>query len=960
MRILAPALAAGLLVLPAHTVSADLTYADFSSTAGLNLVGSAARAAGNRLRLTPSLTARVGAAWYTTPQSVAAGFSTTFTFSISSPSAGGADGFAFVVQRAGTATAGGDGCRIGYDGIPASLAVEFDTYLSGTCAAGTVSDPSDNHVSVHTRGALPNSAMESASIGLSSAIPDLSDGAVHTVRIDYTPGVLFVFVDDLQTPRVAAPLDLATTLPLDQGRAWVGFTAATGGAAQNHDIRSWSLTEGPPPGDGRPRTPLITEPRFDGRVVSAQDVHMETASYYDTAGRPHLCTDWEIWTVLPAELVWRAACMTGVERLHVHLGDGQFLGTHAGRHDLLPDRDYRLQARHRADDSNPDTQWSPWGQRSFRTAPPASLLPMLLADVAGAADWRTDTGAPVTLPGAGPAAAAIAVESAQGALLLSITGGGAGNIQSNPPPLPSPVQVRLRLEGGAAGLDLPPTRLVFRDDRCNARSIYLPPVSLAPAARALFWVSTAGSTYAAAEGQDHADLTTLARATESPYLPAQDGYVVEKFATGLQLPVNIAFVRSPGPLPTDVFCYVTELYGAIKMITRDGTVSDFATGLLNFDPTGDFPGSGEQGLAGVAVDPLNGDLYATLLADDGTGAHFPRVIRLRSTDGGRTASEISLVLNMPNDPQGQSHQISNISFGPDGMLYVHMGDGFVASTAQDLSRFRGKILRMTRAGAPAPDNPFYNSADGITARDYVFEYGVRNPFGGAWRYSDGVHCMVENGPTRDRLHPLVAGRNAGWDGSDASMSLFASYVWDPAHAPVNIDFVQAAVFGGSGFPPEKLDHAFVTESGPTYADGPQPLGKRIVEFVIDPSGAVLSGPTTLVEYAGNGRGSAVGLAAGPDGLYFTDLYKDLDALTPIDRGANLWRVRYAPRAPCCATDADGDGAATPADVAIFVGLWTASLQSGTSAGDFDGNGAVQPADVAAFVNAWFAALAAGC
>jgi hypothetical protein len=110
---------------------------------------------------------------------------------------------------------------------------------------------------------------------------------------------------------------------------------------------------------------------------------------------------------------------------------------------------------------------------------------------------------------------------------------------------------------------------------------------------------------------------------------------------------------------------------------------------------------------------------------------------------------------------------------------------------------------------------------------------------------------------------------------------------------VNIAFVQPQTFSGSGFPPSMMDHAFVTESGPTYATGPQTLGKRIVEFAPDPSSGELGGhPHGLVEYTGTGKGTAAGLAAGPDGLYFTELYKDLDYTTPIDPGARLLRVRY--------------------------------------------------------------------
>jgi PKD repeat protein len=89
-----------------------------------------------------------------------------------------------------------------------------------------------------------------------------------------------------------------------------------------------------------------------------------------------------------------------------------------------------------------------------------------------------------------------------------------------------------------------------------------------------------------------------------------------------------------------------------------------------------------------------------------------------------------------------------------------------------------------------------------------------------------------------------------------------------------------------------MDHAFVTESGSTYDSGPQSTGKRVVEFVITPGGSLVSGPNTIVEYDGVGKATAVGLAAGPDGLYFSDLYKDLNPVTPIDSGANVLRITF--------------------------------------------------------------------
>jgi glucose/arabinose dehydrogenase len=398
------------------------------------------------------------------------------------------------------------------------------------------------------------------------------------------------------------------------------------------------------------------------------------------------------------------------------------------------------------------------------------------------------------------------------------------------------------------------------------------------------------------------------------WTPLQPGYVVDEVAGGLQLPTDIAFVPDPGPGPKDPVLYLTELYGTIKVMTRDGTVSDYAAGLLNFPPTGDFPGSGELGLAGIVVDPVSGDVFASMLYDSdpstSIGPLYPKVVRFHSDDGGLTAGTRTTTLDMFGETEGPSHQISNLSIGPDQKLYVHVGDAFDPATAQDLSSYRGKILRVNLDGTAPADNPFYNASDGISATDYVYAYGFRNPFGGAWRAANGAHYEVENGPAVDRLARVDEGMNYLYDGSDASMLTGALYNWNPPHAPVNIAFVQPEAFGGSGFPSAQQDHAFVTESGPTWATGPQRNGKRIVEFAPDPDTAELGGhPHTLVEYTGTGKASAVGLAAGPGGLYFTELYRDQGWTTPIDPGARLLMVRYgSPVAPrLTATDPPSGG-----------------------------------------------------
>lgn len=497
-------------------------------------------------------------------------------------------------------------------------------------------------------------------------------------------------------------------------------------------------------------TPTITEPLHDGQLVSAADVHMETAPFQDPdPGSEHLCTDWELWTVQPKERIWFSSCIGGAQKTHAHLGDGVFEGSHAGRADLIPDRDYDLRVRHR--DST--TEWSAYAVRHFRTDAEHSPLP-------NASQWRV----------------------------------------------------------------------------------------------------------------------------------AQSGYVVEEVASGFQLPVNIAMTPSHGD-PSKPMAYVTELYGKIKVIKGDFTVGTYASKLLDFDPSGQFPGTGEMGLTGITVDPATGDVFAAMLYKTGD-RHYPKISRFHSTDGGLTAKTETTILRMDGAPQEASHQISNLSIGPDGKLYVHMGDGFTPSTAQNLDSFRGKILRLNLDGSAPSDNPFYKESDGISARDYVFASGFRNPFGGGWRLTDGHHYEVENGPSIDRLARVTRGTDYGWDGSNDSIRKRALHVWDPAHAPVNIAFTEPEVHHAAGFPSEKYGHGFVSESGPTFASGPQSHGKRIVEFSFGANGSA-SDPKTLVEYNGSGKTSVAGLAAGPDGLYFTGLYSENGG--PTSSNAKIYRVRYAPK-----------------------------------------------------------------
>jgi len=228
----------------------DIAFSDFSSSSGLSMVGVAART-GTTVTLTPSAERVAGAVWNQAKQGIAGGFETTFQFRISEVAGTGADGIAFVIQNASPLALGGTGGGMGYAdnvyfsqmGVPNSVAVEFDTWDN---SAHDWPDMPANHVSVHTRGMLPNSPSEEYSIGSAMAAGPLDDGAVHSARIDYSPGTLRVFLDGGEMPLVTAPLMLGSAMTLgEDGRAWVGFTSATGGATdvERHEVLNWTFTE---------------------------------------------------------------------------------------------------------------------------------------------------------------------------------------------------------------------------------------------------------------------------------------------------------------------------------------------------------------------------------------------------------------------------------------------------------------------------------------------------------------------------------------------------------------------------------------------------------------------------------------------------------------------------------------------------------------------------------------------
>jgi len=210
-------------------------------------------------------------------------------------------------------------------------------------------------------------------------------------------------------------------------------------------------------------------------------------------------------------------------------------------------------------------------------------------------------------------------------------------------------------------------------------------------------------------------------------------------ASGFSLP--LAFVQDP--VSSNVQ-YVVEQGGRIRVV-RDGAV--LATDFLNLTPA--VRSGGEQGLLGLAFDPAyasNGRFFVNFTNSQGHSviARFRRSSDPLVADAG---SRFDLRWNgasgpaFINQPFG-NHNGGHLAFGPDGFLYIGLGDGGSGNDpghlAQNPNELLGKMLRVDvdvddshPLGYIVPfDNPFLDGSP-IPARGEIWAFGLRNP----WRYS---------------------------------------------------------------------------------------------------------------------------------------------------------------------------------------------------------------------------------
>jgi glucose/arabinose dehydrogenase len=218
--------------------------------------------------------------------------------------------------------------------------------------------------------------------------------------------------------------------------------------------------------------------------------------------------------------------------------------------------------------------------------------------------------------------------------------------------------------------------------------------------------------------------------------------------TGLSHPWAMAFVPNGDIL-------VTEREGRIRLIDD---------GVLDPVPIGGVPTVHAvrlSGLMDIALHPdfdRNRFVYLTYTKNVSQDPLELSTTLARARLDGHALVGMQDLFNADTWP-GNGGSASRIAFGPDGYLYMSTGASN-GPFAQEPGNLRGKVLRLTHDGTPAPDNPFVGRAG---YRPEIFSLGHRNQLGLAFNPASGDLWNSEMGPNGgDEVNIILPARNYGW------------------------------------------------------------------------------------------------------------------------------------------------------------------------------------------------------
>jgi glucose/arabinose dehydrogenase len=340
-------------------------------------------------------------------------------------------------------------------------------------------------------------------------------------------------------------------------------------------------------------------------------------------------------------------------------------------------------------------------------------------------------------------------------------------------------------------------------------------------------------------GSDDADVTLqVTPALPSDFLSLRAGFAAETFLSGLDVPVKMA-------LAPDGRLFFDELAtGNVRVVDAAGNLlpAPFATVPVI---TG-----GERGLLGLALAPdfaTSGHVVLYHSCPAG-GGHADRNRVVRFTASGNVGGSMAVLVD--DLPIGSIHNAGDVQFGPDGHLYVSLGDTGDSSLAQANGTPAGRILRYTAAGGIPSDNPVAGTPEWCR--------GLRNSFDMTFHPTTGGLFASENGPNaEDELNFVQSGRNYGWPSLPGGAPAgFRIREWTPVIAPTGIAF-----HDGTGFGAEYANNLFVCAyvdtdlrrlvlSGAAYTDldaeepfaqwdDPGSVANKPLDVLLTPDGSLL-------------------------------------------------------------------------------------------------------------------------
>ena len=292
--------------------------------------------------------------------------------------------------------------------------------------------------------------------------------------------------------------------------------------------------------------------------------------------------------------------------------------------------------------------------------------------------------------------------------------------------------------------------------------------------------------------------------TRAPAASADVTFDVTVVARGLAYPWAVE------PLPGGDLL-VTEKPGRLRIVSADGRVEPPIEGLPRIEARG------QGGLLDVALSPAFGDdrMVYFSFTEPRDGGNATSVAR-GALSADRTRLEgVQVIFRARPAYDGDKHFGSRLAFGPDGMLYVTLGersDKVMRPQAQRLDSHMGKVVRIRPDGGAPPDNPFAQRAGALPE---IWTLGHRNVQAAAFD-GQGRLWVVEMGAQGgDELNLIDKGANYGWPlaayGEEYSGARIDTpglgkadteragtrqpvYYWDPVIAPSGAQFYSGDAF----------------------------------------------------------------------------------------------------------------------------------------------------------------------